>query len=364
MLRRKLFQRRRRCRRHRTRSAHTRRQTRLETARSTRQRITCQRVATERLRHRRRRSRRCILQWTPAQRIQTRRHLRRPYPTHATTYAATHIAHLGAAHRRHSRLRDRTGHGRDTGLFNSLDRALPVQCIAIGRAEFTWSVDNFLRSALFVHSIRTCSALLGVTHSVGRGVTRNFFRGAFALRVLLRLITGWLRWGAVARRIFLSRHRKWRGSSRDVSERCAVRGGGLCFERASGKGCLGFLCCLPSRLSGIPDPGEVHFQPDDGALVGLRGDGFRPHMIGYVVGMVAHHGEPLDPRDAGLPLKEVRARCDLAFEGVAVGGKPGFSGPLFVGNTLDVAFADTRPELTDGHLGTDARWPLNISRTP
>ncbi|MDV3136772.1 hypothetical protein A5763_16450 [Mycolicibacterium fortuitum] len=85
-------------------------------------------------------------------------------------------------------------------------------------------------------------------------------------------------------------------------------------------------------------------------------------MIGYVVGMVAHHGEPLDPRDAGLSLKEVRARCHLAFKGVAVGGKPGFSGPLFVGNTLNVAFADARPELTDGHLSTDARRTLNITR--
>jgi hypothetical protein len=36
---------------------------------------------------------------------------------------------------------------------------------------------------------------------------------------------------------------------------------------------------------------------------------------------------------------------------------------MFVGDTLNIVLADGGPELTDGHLCTDAGWPLSISRT-
>ncbi|ART74244.1 hypothetical protein BTO20_36970 (plasmid) [Mycobacterium dioxanotrophicus] len=77
-------------------------------------------------------------------------------------------------------------------------------------------------------------------------------------------------------------------------------------------------------------------------------------MIGYVVGVVAHFGEPFHPRGAGLALEKIGARGHFAFEGVAVGGEPGFGVAMFIGDTLNVVLADARPEFADCHLSTDA----------
>ena len=72
------------------------------------------------------------------------------------------------------------------------------------------------------------------------------------------------------------------------------------------------------------------------------------------VGVAHHLGEPVDPRDAGLPLQKVWTLAPFAFERVAVVGKPIRRGPVLISDTLNVVLGDARPELTDGHLSTDA----------
>ncbi len=233
------------CRRHRARSAHTRRQTRLETTRRTRQ----IRITRQRLRHRRRRSRRRILQRTPAQRIQTGRHLRRPYRAHAAharAHPAARIAHLGYSCRR----RDGTGQGRHGSLDLASYWRWCVRKLVAGGCVI--HLDHFVSDSRLVTLEVFIPGPLGVAYRVRR-------RPQVAVGFLSRLVHGRFVFGGCwpclcsVPRAVLARHRgRWRGRG-DVSQcdgLCCCR---FCFVWGNRERCLGRLCCLPSLLSGIPD---------------------------------------------------------------------------------------------------------------
>ncbi|WP_100488825.1 MULTISPECIES: hypothetical protein [Mycobacteriaceae] len=115
-------------------------------------------------------------------------------------------------------------------------------------------------------------------------------------------------------------------------------------------------------MSSITYRREYHLQANDGAFIGLRGNGFRAEMIRRVVRVAHHHGEPFDPRFAGLALQEASTLGRFVFQRVAVVGKPLLRSPVLIGNTLNVGLTDTRPERPDRHFSAHTWWPLNITR--